>query len=47
MDGIGRALLPPTAVTSGLGRLVQFGSDGVAFVNAAGQLYLVHGPLFQ
>jgi hypothetical protein len=44
-EAIGHVVLPPNAVTSGWGRLVRYGMDGLAFVNADNQLFTVQGPL--
>jgi len=44
---VGRAQLPNFATNVRPTRLVRFGTNGVALVNSANELYLVQGPLIQ
>jgi hypothetical protein len=44
---VGRALLPGFAAGVTPTRLVRFGTDGLALVNSANELYLVRGALIQ
>jgi hypothetical protein len=44
---VGRAQLPNFATNVRPTRLVRFGTNGLALVNSANELYLVQGPLIQ
>lgn len=46
-ERIGEAMLPPFPTNARATRIVRYGADGLAIVNSANELYLVHGPLIQ